>query len=128
MHLTDSNMKSKCITDSDGTKRWKLNGKYHRIDGPAIEWSNGDKSWYLYNKLHRLDGPAIERAYGYKAWYLNNKRHREDGPAMEFGNGTKEWWINDKKLTFKQWLSAIWDTLSKEEQKYYAFNGFEYEE
>ena len=81
MSLADSNMKSECITDSDGTKRWYLNGKLHRADGPAVEHPNG-----------------------YKAWY-----------------------INDKKLTFKQWLSAAWDTLSAEKQKKYAFNGFEYE-
>ena len=31
----------------DGTKCWTLNGKYHREDGPAIEWPNGQKEWYL---------------------------------------------------------------------------------
>ena len=97
-------MKSKCITDSGGTKRWWVNGKLHRVDGPAIEFASGSKYWYL-----------------------NGKRHRVDGPAIEWADGTKFWFINDKKLTFKQWLSAIWDTLSKEDQKYYAFNGFEYE-
>ena len=40
-----------------------LNGKYHRIDGPAkTEWyENGNKKseeWYLYDKLHRIDGMA----------------------------------------------------------------------
>jgi hypothetical protein len=40
-------MKSKAI-DEYGTKRWRLpNYKYHREDGPAIEYSGGDKSWYL---------------------------------------------------------------------------------
>ena len=33
------------LLDSDGTKRWCLNNKYHREDGPAIEWSDGSKSW-----------------------------------------------------------------------------------
>ena len=32
---------------NDGTKFWSLNGKYHREDGPAIEWYDGDKNWYL---------------------------------------------------------------------------------
>ena len=97
-------MKSKCITDSNGTKRWHLNGKLHRVDGPAIEFSDGSKKWYL-----------------------NGKCHRVDGPAGEYADGTKFWYINDVRLTFNQWLSEVWDTLSKEEQKYYAFNGFEYE-
>ena len=97
-------MKSECTIDSNGTKSWYLNGKYHRTDGPAVEYANG-----------------------YKAWYLNGNRHRIDGPAIEYVNGYKSWYINDVRLTFNQWLSEIWNTLSKEEQKYYAFNGFEYE-
>jgi len=32
-----------------GDKFWSLNGKLHREDGPAIEYSNGDKVWYLNN-------------------------------------------------------------------------------
>jgi len=35
---------------SDGTKRWFLNGKLHREDGPAIEWPDGKKYWYLNDK------------------------------------------------------------------------------
>ena len=26
---------------------WRLNGNFHREDGPAIEYANGHKSWYL---------------------------------------------------------------------------------
>ena len=29
-----------------GRKHWLKNGKYHREDGPAIEWPNGEKFWY----------------------------------------------------------------------------------
>ena len=35
------------IIDQYGTKRWYLNGKLHRLDGPAIEYSGGDKEWWL---------------------------------------------------------------------------------
>jgi len=56
-----------------GTKFWKLNGKLHRADGPACEFSDGSKFWYLNGKLHR-DGPAIECSDGYKSWYLNGGR------------------------------------------------------
>ena len=120
-------MKSECTIGSDGTKYWRLNGRRHRVDGPAVEWSNGDKHWYINGKLHRLDGPAIEYVNGNKYWYLNDELHRADGPAVERANGYKSWWLKGKKLTFKQWLSAVWDTLSKEERKKYTFNGFEYE-
>ena len=57
----------------DGTKLWYLNGKFHREDGPAIEYAYGDKFWYLNGKLHREGGPAVENAYGTKFWYLNGK-------------------------------------------------------
>jgi len=52
-------------------KRWELDGKLHREDGPAIEWSNGDKQWWLNGKCHRDDGPAIEHTDGYKEWWFN---------------------------------------------------------
>lgn len=32
---------------SCGVKRWYLNGKLHRENGPAVEGSNGEKYWYL---------------------------------------------------------------------------------
>ena len=33
--------------DEFGTKRWYVNGKLHREDGPAVEYANGSKHWYL---------------------------------------------------------------------------------
>jgi len=58
------------IPDSVGTIRWKVNGYYHRIDGPAVIFSDGDKYWYINGQNHRLDGPAVERANGSRDWYL----------------------------------------------------------
>jgi hypothetical protein len=37
-----------------------------------VEYSNGTKVWYLNGKTHRLDGPAIEYPSGTKYWYLND--------------------------------------------------------
>ena len=82
-----------------GTKRWYLNGKRHREDGPAILHQNGDKYWYLNDELHREDGPAVIYANGDKFWYLNGKCHREDGPAIVCANGNKLWYLNDKLIT-----------------------------
>ena len=67
-------MKSECKIDADGTKRWYLNGKRHREDGPAIEYADGHKEWWLNGKRHRIDSPAIEYSSGSKCWYLNNQR------------------------------------------------------
>jgi hypothetical protein len=70
--------------DEYGTKFWHHHGKYHRDDGPAIEWPDGDM-W----------------------WYKHGLRHRDDGPAVERVNGPKEWWLNDRYLTFDQWLDKV---------------------
>jgi hypothetical protein len=61
----------------DGNKAWCLNGKFHREDGPAIEYVNGNKCWFLNGELHREDGPAVEYVNGDKCWYLNGKYYTE---------------------------------------------------
>ena len=43
-------MKPICITNSLGTKYWYLNDKFHREDGPAIEWSSGYQEWYFHGE------------------------------------------------------------------------------
>jgi len=87
-----------CKVDERGTKRWYLNGKLHREDGPAVEYPDGSKYWYINGKYHREDGPAVEFANGNKEWYLNDKCHREDGPAVEYADGTKEWYVDGEKI------------------------------
>ena len=62
----------------NGSKSWWLNGKRHREDGPAIEWSNGDRAWFLNGKLHREDGPAVEWANGDKSWWLSSQQVTEE--------------------------------------------------
>ena len=87
--------------DKSGNKYWYLNGKLHRTDGPAIEYSDGTKIWFLNGKRHRVDGPAVEHYDGYRAWYLSGKLHRIEGPAVEYANGTKYWYLNGKELSEK---------------------------
>ena len=72
------------------------------MKNPVIDES-GNKIWYNENgRYHREDGPAIEYASWIKAWLINGNLHREDGPAYEGANGYKEYWINGKKLTKEQ--------------------------
>ena len=81
-------------TTKNGDKYWYLNGKWHREDGPAVEYANGDKLWYLNGQLHRVDGPAVELANGTKHWYLNGKELTE----VEFDeqmNPVKEYSVAD---------------------------------
>lgn len=91
-------MKNGMEADEYGTKRYYVNGKLHREDGPAIECINGDKIWCQRGQYHRIDGPAIELSNGINIWYYEDKRHRLDGAAAEFPNGTKQWFINGIKI------------------------------
>lgn len=40
-------MSSEPKIDKYGTKYWCQNGKWHRLDGPAIEYPSGTKEWYI---------------------------------------------------------------------------------
>jgi len=73
----------------------------------------GTKRWYMNGKLHRDDGPAIEYADGSKFWYMNDKLHRVDGPTVEYANGSKHWYHNGKQYTFIEWIKLA--ELSKDE-------------
>lgn len=33
--------------DDDGNKYWFLDDKFHRVDGPAIEYADGGKHWFI---------------------------------------------------------------------------------
>ena len=69
----NKNNQPTCQISKYETKRWTLDGQYHREDGPAIEYKDGTKFWYFHAKLHRLDGPAYESPSGYKEWWYYNK-------------------------------------------------------
>jgi len=97
--ITEGGITYQIETNAVGDKVWYLNGKKHRVDGPAFEDADGTKVWFLNGKQHRVEGPAIEYADGTKWWYLNDKLHRVDGPAIEGANGTKSWWLNGDLLT-----------------------------
>ena len=64
-----------CVIDQEGNKHWYLDGKHHREDGPAIEWTDGGKFWMFHNKIHREDGPAVEYANGTIEYWLNDERY-----------------------------------------------------
>ena len=61
------------IIDDSGNKYWYKEGTtiYHRLDGPAVEYSDGGRAWFVNGKYHRIDGPAIEYANGIILWYIN---------------------------------------------------------
>lgn len=92
----------------DGDKEWRLHGKLHRDDGPAVEYEDGIRAWYQHGKLHRIGAPAAIGHNGDKMWYQNDCLHREDGPAIETADGYKSWWLHGKKYAdAKAWAQAM---------------------
>ena len=102
--------------DEYGNKVWKLNGKYHRGDGPACEYADGTKFWCLKGKRHREDGPAIEWPDGDKAWYLNDEEVTEEEVMRNKEEPTME--IDDfEKVTvgssFEDFLEDTLDVIAR---------------
>ena len=44
-------------TDENGAKVWYVDGKRHRVDGPAVELADGSKAWWVNDKLIKKEGP-----------------------------------------------------------------------
>ena len=61
------------IIIEEDLKRYILNGKQHRSDGPAIIFNDGTNVWYYNGLRHRSDGPAVLWSDGSKEWYYNGK-------------------------------------------------------
>lgn len=65
---------------------YRLNGKLHREDGPALEYIDGHKEWRINNELHREDGPAVEYADGQGSWFCHNRFYQNiDDWAKDVG-------------------------------------------
>ena len=95
-------MKPTMTIDEYGTKEWKLNGVYHRDDGPAVEEKNGTKAWLINGIYHREDGPAVEWEDGQKDWYINDEYINLEDIINNNPEGYGPWTASDLiKLKFK---------------------------
>ena len=45
-----------------GITEYRVGGKLHRTNGPAVMWDDGGWEWTLYGKRHRYYGPATSWA------------------------------------------------------------------
>ena len=41
----------------------RLRSQFHRLDGPALEWSDGHKAWYVNGKFTMYERPGHERMF-----------------------------------------------------------------
>ena len=95
-------LKTQIITTPSITQYF-IDGKLHRLDGPAEEHADvyycdnftrkGNKLWYVNGLLHNLSGPAII-APRCVAWYVNGLLHRTDGPAYTNNIDEYHWYVN----------------------------------
>jgi hypothetical protein len=54
-------------------------GKLHSANSPAIQYSNGDETWYFHGKFHRVDGPAIDWPLkNYYVYYINGVQYSKE--------------------------------------------------
>ncbi len=82
--------------DFHDPEEYRVNGRLHRTDGPAIIWNNGMQEWWQNGVRHRLDGPAVIWNNGTKEWWQNGMRHRTNSPAILFSDGDEKWYQNNK--------------------------------
>ncbi len=60
-----------------GTKFWRnAKGQFHKLDGPAIEWTDGGREWFQNGIKHREDGPAFIYFNADKKWLINNVAYK----------------------------------------------------
>lgn len=71
----ESSQEPEMEVDDEGNKSWRLEGEYHRTDGPAVINADGYKSWWLYGRRHRMDGPAIINADGDLFWFIHGNNY-----------------------------------------------------
>ena len=77
-----------------------LDGKVHRINGPAVISSDHELFiWVKNGKVHRDDLPAVEsHDDSLQIYYEEGFKHRVNGPAQIY-RGQKEYWIYGKQYT-----------------------------
>ena len=68
---------------------------------PVRTISDGRIEYRLGGKLHREDGPAVIRADGSVEYRLNARLHRETGPAVIKADGEVEYWLRGKRQVSK---------------------------
>jgi len=78
-----------------------MNHSFIENESYVLENTLGDKFYYLNGKFHRMDGPSIEYSSGRKEWYYHGVRHRENGPAIEFADGVKHWYYHGNLILVK---------------------------
>lgn len=80
---TMADMTSTRTVTTDGTVVYHDHqGKRHRDNGPAVEFTNGLIEWWIHGQCCRPDGPALEDPHGYTVWVLPNSNIDSDAATV----------------------------------------------
>lgn len=101
----DGTLKNGKHISENGNIKWYKDGLYHRLEGPALEYSNGDKYWIVEGELHREDGPAIEEDDLPKGYFLNGVEYSES-----------DYYLYKEKKKLNDHLQGKLSTTTKEER------------
>jgi hypothetical protein len=63
------------ITVTEFFTHHTLDGKYHRLDGPALECVDGYVAYYRYGKPHRVSGPAFVHPEDGNCYFINGVQY-----------------------------------------------------
>lgn len=89
------------------TKQWVNKNCIHNQYGPAIEWPDGEFRWVLNGRLHRVNGPAAKRRTK-ESYYLNGKLHRLNGPAIVKDHKFFQYFIDGIEYdTYLEYIVAV---------------------
>lgn len=106
-YITENGEKLWRVIERSGNKFYYKDQNFHRINGPAIEFSvdghilvdgtsfyGAREIWCQNGKIHRINDPAVIFINGARWWYQNGLQHRENGPAIENKDGATIWYSN----------------------------------
>ena len=73
------NFKGYCYVINDHTHYWFGEGlKLHNIKEPAVIRDNGTKKWCVNGKYHRLDGPAVMLFQGETQFWIDGRNFSQE--------------------------------------------------
>lgn len=109
----------------DGTKIYTSNGKLHRRNGPAVEYTDGVKEWWYNGKRHNLKGYAIVSNEN-KLTFRNGKydpSYIKDGKKMFDINGDRFFDIIKRLYNVMNKFEHTLLILDRNNVKSYYYNG-----
>ena len=87
-----------------GGELWHLDGKPHRVDGPAVICSNTSEAWYLNGLIHRTDGPAVIFR---EEWLRPSRRLSLTGDVLNFNSKGYKWFLGGEEYQKEEWFNRL---------------------